>query len=174
MWIRKSDILLQPLLASAGTDISHWFDSRTGDVRHKIDPETNCCIPFTPHGRFVHIPPPYPTTDWANDFGTPWWMDGKYFVGYLTKKPRFVRIINTLSLQEHEIEVCCEETLADILKRYLFFNTHAASYTWKYNGNVLDMDKTLEENGIPEETQDIEDQFMPQIHLYYNDDLTEA
>ncbi|THD23778.1 Cytochrome b5 domain-containing protein 1 [Fasciola hepatica] len=101
-------------------------------------------------------------------------MDGKYFVGYLTKKPRFVRIINTLSLQEHEIEVCCEETLADILKRYLFFNAHAASYTWKYNGNVLDMDKTLEENGILEETQDIEDQFMPQIHLYYNDDLTEA
>lgn len=36
------------------------------------------------------------------------------------------------------------------------------------------MDKTLEENGIHEETQDIEDRFMPQIHLYYNDDLTEA
>ncbi|KAA0190563.1 Cytochrome b5 domain-containing protein 1 [Fasciolopsis buskii] len=168
------DILLQPILASAGRDISHWFDSRTGDVRHKVDPETNCCMPYTPHGRFVHIPPPYPTTDWANDFGTPWWKDRRYFVGYLTKKPRFVRIINTLSLQEHEIEVCCEETLADILKRYLFFNAHAASYTWKYNGRVLDMDKTLEENGIHEETQDIEDRFMPQIHLYYNDDLTEA
>lgn len=110
----SGDILLQPILASAGRDISHWFDSRTGDVRHKVDPETNCCMPYTPHGRFVHIPPPYPTTDWANDFGTPWWKDRRYFVGYLTKKPRFVRIINTLSLQEHEIEVSIIECSCQI------------------------------------------------------------
>lgn len=36
------------------------------------------------------------------------------------------------------------------------------------------MEKNLEENNIREEIQDIEDLFMPQIYLYYNDDLTEA
>ncbi|KAF7257042.1 hypothetical protein EG68_05084 [Paragonimus skrjabini miyazakii] len=170
----KGSVLLKPILAAAGTDISHWFDRRTGDVQHYVDPQTHCIMPYTPHGRFVHIPPPFPTTDWATDFGTPWWKNDKYAVGYLTKKTRFVRIINTLALQEHELEVCVEDTMTDILARYLQYNAHAASYTWKYNGMVLDMEKTLEENGVKEETQDIEDRYMPQLHLYYNDDLTEA
>ncbi|CAH8610896.1 unnamed protein product [Dicrocoelium dendriticum] len=170
----KGDVLLEPLLAEAGTDISHWFDSLTGDVRHYMDPETHCLVPYTPHGRFIHIPPPYPTTDWATDIGTPWWKDPKYVIGCLTQKTRFVRIINTLTSQEHEVQVCVEETMEEILARYLCYNAHAASYTWKYNGVVLDMGKTLEKNGVREETQDIEDRFMPQIHLYYNDDLTEA
>jgi cytochrome b involved in lipid metabolism len=26
-------ILTQPIVAAAGADISHWFDSKTGDVR---------------------------------------------------------------------------------------------------------------------------------------------
>ncbi|RTG81775.1 uncharacterized protein DC041_0012739 [Schistosoma bovis] len=155
----KGSILLQPILNEAGRDISHWFDAKTGDVRHHIDPVTNCYVPYTPYGRFVHIPPPYPTTDWATDFGIPWWKDERLIVGYLTKKTRFV---------------CVEETITDILVRYLKFNSHAASYTWKYNGVVLDMEKNLEENNIREEIQDIEDLFMPQIYLYYNDDLTEA
>ncbi|CAH8494384.1 unnamed protein product [Schistosoma mattheei] len=170
----KGSVLLQPILNEAGRDISHWFDAKTGDVRHHIDPVTNCYVPYTPFGRFVHIPPPYPTTDWATDFGIPWWKDERLIVGYLTKKTRFVRIFNTLALLQHEIEVCVEETITDILVRYLKFNSHAASYTWKYNGVVLDMEKNLEENNIKEEIQDIEDLFMPQIYLYYNDDLTEA
>lgn len=99
-------ILLQPILNEAGRDISHWFDAKTGDVRHHIDPVTNCYVPYTPFGRFVHIPPPYPTTDWATDFGIPWWKDERLIVGYLTKKTRFVRIFNTLALLQHEIEVC--------------------------------------------------------------------
>ncbi|GAA57481.1 Cytochrome b5 domain-containing protein 1 [Clonorchis sinensis] len=170
----KGDVLLRPLLNEAGKDISHWFDPRTGDIRYHVDPETHCLVPYTPHGRLIHIPPPYPTTDWATDFGTPWWKDEKYLIGYLTKRTRFVRIINTLALKENEIEVCVEENLVDILARYLPFNAHAASYTWKYNGVVLDMYKTLEENGVKEENEDIEAMFMPQLHLYYNDDLTEA
>ncbi|CAH8499927.1 unnamed protein product [Heterobilharzia americana] len=170
----KGSVLLQPILAQAGKDISHWFDAKTGEVRHHVDPVTNCYVPYTPFGRFINIPPPYPTTDWATDFGVPWWKDERLAIGYLTKKTRFVCIVNTLALHEHEIEVCVEETLTDILVRYLKFNAHAASYTWKYNGVVLDMEKTLEENNVIEETQDIEDLFMPQLYLYYNDDLTEA
>ena len=42
------------------------------------------------------------------------------------------------------------------------------------------MDKTLEENGIPDEDEEFyklsmnDDTFLQAIHLYFNDDLTEA
>jgi hypothetical protein len=75
--------------------------------------------------------------------------------------------------------VCSEEIMLEIQKRYLVYNLHAASYTWKYCGMNLDMYKTLEENGIPDEFEDFyqlnmdEDQYLPAVHLYFNDDLTE-
>ena len=68
----------------------------------------------------------------------------------------------------------------EILDRYLEINKHAASYTWKRLTRPLDMDKTLEENDIPDETVDYlelgidEEEYLPAIHLYYNDDLTVA
>ena len=43
--------------------------------------------------------------------------------------------------EENTLEVCCEESLDEILNRYLEYNRHAASYTWKRMGRVLDMDK---------------------------------
>lgn len=59
-------------------------------------------------------------------------------------------------------------------------NLHAASYTWKRLGKVLDMDKNLADNEIPDETEelislgiDVED-YIPALHLYFNDDLTIA
>ncbi len=67
----------------------------------------------------------------------------------------------------------------EILERYLKYNQHAASYTWKYDGEVLDMDKTLEENGIKDDDTDFDrlkmrdDSYLQSIMLYYNDDLTE-
>jgi spermidine/putrescine-binding protein len=68
----------------------------------------------------------------------------------------------------------------EILDRYLKYNQHAGSYTWKYNGEVLDMDKTLEENEIKDDDTDFDrlkmrdDSYLQSIMLYYNDDLTEA
>jgi hypothetical protein len=59
-------------------------------------------------------------------------------------------------------------------------NKHAASYTWKRLGRPLDMEKTLEQNDIPDESKEFldlnieEDEYIPAIHLYYNDDLTVA
>jgi len=41
------------------------------------------------------------------------------------------------------IEICTEETLNEILARYLNYNSHAGSYTWKYRGDKLNMSKTL-------------------------------
>jgi len=101
----KGDILLKPLIDSAGQDISHWFDPKTKDIKKHIYPTTGCQIYYTQHGRFSHVPPPYPSSDWANDFGKPWWKDERYSIGVLSKKTRFIKIINALTLQTQIVEV---------------------------------------------------------------------
>jgi hypothetical protein len=176
--------LVAPMVERAGQDITEWFDHLTGDVRFHVDPETSLSVPYHPQGRFMHVPPKDPTSDWKNDFGTPWWRDEKYFIGNLSKSTRLVRIVNVLTKQEKLLEVCAEESLAEILDRYLAWNKHAGSYTWKglIDGEFvpLDMDKTLEENDIPDEATEferlsIEEEFyFPILHLYFNDDLTVA
>ncbi len=78
--------------------------------------------------------------------------------------------------------MCSEENMHEILERYLKYNVHAASYTWKYDGTVLDMEKTLSENGIVDDDPDFytlrmredDDSHLQSVILYYNDDLTEA
>jgi hypothetical protein len=135
-------------------------------------------IYFTPHGRYVHIPPPEPTANWEIESDLPWWEDSKYVCGNLSSKTRRIRIINVLSKQEDELAVCAEETLEEIRRRYLQFNSHSLSYTWKRLGRPLNMSKTLEENGIEDETDELEelhvdeDAYIPAIHVYFNDDLT--
>ncbi|XP_033125412.1 cytochrome b5 domain-containing protein 1-like [Anneissia japonica] len=174
------DVLLKPIIAEAGKDITHWFDKKSKDIRSHVDPVTGCTFPYAPHGRFIHIPPTCPRTDWANDFGRPWWKDDSYCIGILSEKTRFIKIINTLTSQENVIEVCSEETMDEIQNRYFTWNKHAGSYTWKYNGVNLEMNKTLDENNIKDEDEDFytlsmnDDEFLPAIHLYFNDDLTEA
>lgn len=70
--------------------------------------------------------------------------------------------------------------MTEILDRYLKYNAHASSYTFKYNGNSLAMEKTLEANQIADEDDEFymlsmnDDTFLQAIHLYFNDDLTEA
>lgn len=70
--------------------------------------------------------------------------------------------------------------MTEILERYLKYNAHAASYTWKYDSRNLVMGSTLEENGIEDEDEEFyklsmnDDTFLQAIHLYFNDDLTEA
>ena len=77
------------------------------------------------------------------------------------------------------MKVCGEETMKEILDRYLMYNSHAGSYTWKYDGRNLDMGMTLEENLIPDEDEEFyklgmsDDLYLQAIHLYFNDDLTE-
>ena len=76
-------------------------------VKTYIHPVTGCEAPYVPMGRFIHIPPPFPRSDWANNFGRPWWTDSQYIVGTLTAKTRQIRIVNMVTLQEQVIEVCC-------------------------------------------------------------------
>lgn len=99
------DVLLKPILAVGGTDISHWFDPKTGNLRTHIDPITFLRVPYTPYGRFLHVPPPYPTSDWRNDFVIPWWQDKSYLIGRLTKKARTIRVVNTLTRNDSTFEV---------------------------------------------------------------------
>jgi len=78
------------------------------------------------------------------------------------------------------LEVGSEENMHEIQERYVEMNDHAQSYTWKRLGRPLDMDKTVEDNDIPDESEEFielgmdEDMYIPAIHLYYNDDLTVA
>jgi hypothetical protein len=66
------------------------------------------------------------------------------------------------------------------LDRYLELNVHAASYTWKRLGRELNMDRNLTQNDIPDETDELielgidVDEYIPAIHLYFDDDLTIA
>ena len=133
-----------------------------------------------PNGRFLHVPPSSPNSNFDEvEFTVPWWVDdARYCIGKLTTKTRFIRIVNTLTKGDDKIEVASEESLNEILDRYLEFNAHGASYTWKRLGKVLDMSANLTTNGIPDERDELtergiaDDEYIPAIHLYFNDDLT--
>lgn len=69
--------------------------------------------------------------------------------------------------------------------RYIDINQHASESTWKANcaksdGTFLkvDFNKTLEENGLPDERPEFESlemgilYYLPCIHIYYNDDIS--
>ncbi|KAL7300740.1 hypothetical protein TKK_0006717 [Trichogramma kaykai] len=107
----------------------------------------------------------------------------QYRRGWVTKNPRPCRITNTLTGQGAIISVCEEDSIRRIQERFMFYNPHCRSYTWKYEGKALDLDLTLTENGIPDDRDrllecglptDNESICVPEIFLFYNDDLTEG
>lgn len=173
--------LTQPLVRVAGSDISHWFEPSTGDLKTCVDDTTGLITYAQPFGRFVHVPTLRADTSIDSTYELPWWKDPSFVKGELTAQSRKIRIVNTLNGHETMLEVCAEETMQEILNRYLDINSHAASYTWKRidtEPRVLDMSKTLDENGIHDESEEFEgmglpaDFYIPAIHLYFNDDLT--
>jgi len=42
-----------------------------------------------------------------------------------------IRIVNMLTKDENTVEVCAEDTVNQISNKYLVYNKHAGSYTWK-------------------------------------------
>ena len=48
-----------------------------------------------------------------------------------------------LTKHDDVLEVATEETINEILDRYLEINSHAASYTWKRMGRELNMERNL-------------------------------
>eukprot|EP00931_Biecheleriopsis_adriatica_P048777 TRINITY_DN28188_c0_g1_i1.p1 TRINITY_DN28188_c0_g1~~TRINITY_DN28188_c0_g1_i1.p1 ORF type:complete len:416 (+),score=46.82 TRINITY_DN28188_c0_g1_i1:54-1250(+) len=172
--------LAQPIVDAAGSDISHWFDESTREPRRHVDPVTGLDEIYCPWGRYIHVPPQGPESDWSTDFGTPWWSDRRYHVGSLAERVRKVTIQNLLTKQRDTLAVPVEEKVEEIRERYLVHNAHAKSYTWKRLGLPLNMQKTLGENGMEDETVEFQqlgidpDDHIPVIHLYFDDDLTEA
>ena len=176
--------LTQPLIDFGGKDISHFFNPKTKEPLTRINTNTGKRVFYCPHGRYLHIPNPDPSSQKepvpAN--GKPWWRDSSYIVGKVTQKVRKLRIINMLTHQEDIIDVPCEETIEEIQERYLLVNEHAASYTWKSVTNKpLDMEGTLDENEIFDETEKFEELgipenewYIPPILIYFDDDLTQA
>ena len=73
-------VLANPLIKAAGTSISHWFKENSRDIKTYIDPVRNIEMPYTPYGRFIHVPPPDPM-DRVESVPTPWWKDTKYIIG---------------------------------------------------------------------------------------------
>ncbi|KAI8802152.1 hypothetical protein BJ742DRAFT_912522 [Cladochytrium replicatum] len=174
------DPLMTPILRNAGKDISYWFDPATRDLRTHVHPLTGVRCYYTPEGRFLHVPIPIPRTD-SKPVELPWWLDPSYRIGKLSAKTRKIRIVNTLTSDEHTIQVCSEERLSAIQDRYQALNSHAKGYMWKRLGTLLDMSMTLEQNGIRDDSEDFhrvgvmdEDEWLPAIHLYFSDDLTVA
>ncbi|KAJ8612655.1 hypothetical protein CTAYLR_002105 [Chrysophaeum taylorii] len=155
--------LTQPLVANAGKDLSHWF--RNGQVKTYYDEI------FVPTRQFLHV---------REGPATPWWQDEQLVVGKVGKS-RKVRVVNTLTHQADVLEVCSEETLAEIQTRYVEYNAHATSYTWKQlardSFRPMDMAKTLDEAGLKD--PDLHhlnvdpDDYIPTLHVYFNDDLSE-
>ena len=150
--------LCDPVALAAGTDITHWFNKKTREPLTFIDPETNTETFYTPTGRYLHIPSPSAASNADTEvapFSIAWWNNtDKYTIGSLTKKVRQINIMNTLTKEEVVIDVASEENMNEILDRYLLQNFHAASYTWKRLAKPLDMNLTLAENGIEDETKE--------------------
>lgn len=159
---------------------------RSGCRRRHIDTDRGLRLPYLPHGRFLHVPPTEPSADWDTEFGTPWWQSRDYTIGRLSAKTRKVYIVNALTQQKDLLEVCAEETIEEIRERYMEYNAHAMSYTWKKLGEdgekfeKLMMGSNLADNGIEDEDDAFEDLgiddgfYYPAIHVYFNDDLTYA
>lgn len=146
-----------------------------------MDAKTGRTQFLAPAGRYLHMPPEGPNSDWsAQEFVVPWWQDERYVIGKLTKQTRPIRIVNTLTKHDNIIEVASEETINEILDRYLVINAHAASYTWKRLGKVLDMGLSLDANGVIDDSEEMKrlglptEEYVPCLHLYFNDDLTIA
>lgn len=141
----------------AGKDITHWFEDPDGYVQPKtcIDLKTGVRVYYCPQGKYIGIP-----KDGFVSAKVPealeWWKSKKFQIGRLSRRTRKLKVINMLSDHEDVIEVPSEETVNEILDRYLEINEHAASYTWKRLGRPLDMESTLDENGIPDETEEFE------------------
>lgn len=114
------------------------------------------------------------------------------FVTTLSPEVTEVPHTHTHATQEHLLEVPSEESVEEIRARYLPYNWHAGSYTWKSlrpkRGGLpgetefqpLDMRLTMDENGIFSDVEEFialhvpTDYYIPVIHLYWTDDLSVA
>jgi cytochrome b involved in lipid metabolism len=160
----------QQLIDYAGQDISSWFDEQTHEPRRRIDPQTYESVLLIKNLSIIET------------LGTPFWQTKDFLIGRLANHPRYIRLIHNFApTHPYLFEIAEEETVGQIAKKFLKYNSHIYSYIWRYNGRILDFNKTLTENGIPNEDSS-HDQYgwrsdnenSPTILLCFSDDLTIA
>ena len=96
-----------------------------------------------------------------------------------------MRVVNTLAGLEHELDVGCEQTLAQIADKFCELNAHAHAYVWKAlrpSGafEALDMGRTLAQNGVADDADELAalgvdadaPDMLPVLALYFKDDLS--
>ncbi|CAK9236499.1 unnamed protein product [Sphagnum tenellum] len=189
---KNPEFLNELIVRNAGKDVSHWFEPRSFltdelQVVMYFHPVMRINTFYTPLGRFTHIPPLDPRTDYAMDYEKPWWQDPAYIIGRLSYQTRLIRIKNVLLDHTYTMEVPCEESISEILIRYADNNAHAMSYEWKAildfkskAFSLLDMGQCLSDNGVINESKDFGeagmelDFLIPVLHVHYTDDLTVA
>uniref|UniRef100_A0A336LEN1 CSON010479 protein n=1 Tax=Culicoides sonorensis TaxID=179676 RepID=A0A336LEN1_CULSO len=104
-----------------------------------------------------------------------WWQDPTYFIGRITKQPRELRVINTLTATTQKMTVCEEDTLREIQKKYFHYNWNQENYEWrKYdpNRNIYSnvcLDKTLTANGF--HCNEFQKPYSPSLWLFFKDDV---
>ncbi|CAF0733629.1 unnamed protein product [Adineta steineri] len=132
--------LYQQLISYVGQDISFLFDERTHEPRRRIHPQTFESVSVIENLSILE------------SFGIPFWQTKDLFIGRLTEYPRYIRLIHNFSPNHPFIlEIAEEETIGQIAIKFLKYNSHIFSYIWRYNQQILDFNKTLTENGIPNE-----------------------
>ena len=168
-----------PLLRFAGRDISFLFDPSTRQPVSCVSPVSGLRVFSCPYGPYPHLPPEWPSSDYATCVECVWWEDERLCVGRLASSVRDVRLVNTLTGQDDCMEVAGEETVADIKRRWQSEYGGGGGYVLKVGGRVLELDKTLEQNGLADERADMEElgmncrDFIPVIHLYFDDQIGE-
>ena len=167
------------LLKFMGKDMSHLFNPKTKRpiTRNSVLVEE---IGSKDPNYVLHFPKQYMHSE-RESTTQPWYTNSKLIVGRMAQKEVPVRLINTLTYEADTLQVPIEETLNEICERYLKFNVHARSYTWKdIEERVLNMSLNLVNNKISEDYDVLDYLEVPDgqrpistIFLHFNDDLTE-
>jgi hypothetical protein len=124
-------------------------------VKTHIDPTTNLEVPYTPFGRFIHVPPTEPDANWTTDFGTPWWKDDRYNVGKLTRKTTRIKLVNMLTQHEHIMEVRVIALLTDVRSLTSLFRIDFAFHRcqlrrlWKISGSAIWSTTNMQKGTFP-------------------------
>lgn len=182
-------------MAHAGKDLTHFFHEN-GEPRTEISPSTGRPRVLFPPILEVAI------SEFCKTPGEMWSQDPFYHIGRVTKRARLIRIVNTLTAQTQYMTVCNEDSIYDIQQKYKQrYNHHAGSYEWrkfsngvsplkmKYRKNItllqyniyqgkscsiLNLNGTLDENGLTDDEDSNVELPPPSIWLYYTDDITIA
>jgi hypothetical protein len=113
----SNDKEYQPIIRASGSDISHWFNLAIKSIRTAIDRETEMEIPHLAVPTLLHVPKVNPKTGAVPPTRT-WGRNEKQQIGKLSRNPRWIRIVNTVTGLEDILEVAGEQSLDEILHRF--------------------------------------------------------